>query len=126
MNVAHAAISTSARPASLLCVRWTEVGVATARVEVPFADVPEWPRTNVEGHGGAVVFGAVAGARVACLTGRVHLYEGWSPSDAVRCVRTLRMLGAPRFLLTNAAGGIGDGLAAGDLMVLTDHLNLTG
>ncbi|MEC8252344.1 MAG: purine-nucleoside phosphorylase [Planctomycetota bacterium] len=96
------------------------------RVEVPFADVPEWPRPNVEGHGGAVVFGAVAGARVACLTGRVHLYEGWSPSDAVRCVRTLRTLGAPRFLLTNAAGGIGDGLVAGDLMVLTDHLNLTG
>ncbi|MAD34418.1 MAG: purine-nucleoside phosphorylase [Planctomycetes bacterium] len=96
------------------------------RVEVPFSDVPEWPRPKVEGHGGAVVFGAVGGAPVVCLTGRVHLYEGWSPSEAVRCVRTVRLLGARRFLLTNAAGGIGDGLAAGDLMVLTDHLNLTG
>jgi purine-nucleoside phosphorylase len=96
------------------------------RVEVPFRDVPEWPRPQVEGHGGAVVFGAVAGVPVVCLTGRVHLYEGWSPSEAVRCVRTLRLLGIERFLLTNAAGGIGDGLAAGDLMVLSDHLNLTG
>ena len=96
------------------------------RVEVPFQDVPEWPRPQVEGHGGAVVFGAVDGVEVVCLTGRVHLYEGWSPSEAVRCVRTLRHLGVSRFLLTNAAGGLGDGLAAGDLMVLTDHLNLTG
>ncbi|MCK5940508.1 MAG: purine-nucleoside phosphorylase [Planctomycetes bacterium] len=100
--------------------------VLTDRVEVPFADVPEWPAPKVEGHGGAVVFGEVGGARVACLTGRVHLYEGWSPAEVVRCVRTLRLMGAERFLLTNAAGGIGDGLAAGDLMVLTDHLNLTG
>jgi len=102
------------------------VDVLEDRVEIPVGDVPEWPRPKVEGHGGAVVFGAVAGVPVVCLTGRVHLYEGWSPSEAVRCVRTLRSLGVARFMLTNAAGGIGDGLAAGDLMVLKDHLNLTG
>jgi len=96
------------------------------RTEIPFADVPEWPRPNVEGHGGAVVFGEVAGVRVACLTGRVHLYEGWAPAEVVRCVRTLRRMRIPRFLLTNAAGGIGADLAAGDLMVLSDHLNMTG
>ncbi len=97
-----------------------------ASVEVPFGDVPGWPAPRVEGHGGAVVFGAVDGVPVACLTGRVHLYEGWTAGEVVRAVRTLRALGAPRFLLTNAAGGIGAGLAAGDLMVITDHLNLTG
>lgn len=95
-------------------------------IEIPFGDVPDWPRPLVEGHGGSAVFGSVGGVRVVCLTGRVHLYEGWQPADTVRCVRTLRHLGIGRFLLTNAAGGIGDGLAAGDLMVLTDHLNLTG
>jgi len=94
--------------------------------EVPFADVPEWPKPRVEGHGGSVVFGSVGGVRIACLTGRVHLYEGWQPPEVVRCVRTLRRLGIGNFLVTNAAGGIGDGLAAGDLMVITDHLNLTG
>lgn len=95
-------------------------------IEIPFADVPDWPRPKVEGHGGAIVFGEVGEVRVACLTGRVHLYEGWQPAEVVRCVRTLRHMQVPRFLLTNAAGGIGDGMVAGDLMVLTDHLNLTG
>jgi purine-nucleoside phosphorylase len=95
-------------------------------IEIPFADVPGWPKPRVVGHGGALVVGVVAGTPVACLTGRVHLYEGWQPAEVVRAVRTLRRLGVPDFLLTNAAGGIADDLSAGDLMVLTDHLNLTG
>jgi purine-nucleoside phosphorylase len=95
-------------------------------IEIPFADVPGWPRPRVEGHGGALVVGTVAGTPVGCLTGRVHLYEGWQPAEVVRAVRTLRRLGVPDFLLTNAAGGIGDDLSAGDLMLLVDHLNLTG
>ncbi|MFY9342192.1 MAG: purine-nucleoside phosphorylase [Planctomycetota bacterium] len=93
---------------------------------VPFAEIPDWPVPHVEGHGGELVLGTVAGTRVACLSGRVHLYEGWSPGDVVRASRTLRLCGVPAFLLTNAAGGIADDMAAGDLMLLTDHLNLTG
>ena len=93
---------------------------------VPFGEIPGWPVPKVEGHGGALVVGTVGGTPVACLTGRCHLYEGWRSADVVRPVRTLRQLGVKAFLLTNAAGGIGDDMAAGDLMVLTDHLNLTG
>jgi purine-nucleoside phosphorylase len=93
---------------------------------VPFADVPGWPKPHVEGHGGDLVVGTVGGAKVACLSGRVHLYEGWRPNEVVRAVRTLRRLAVPSFLLTNAAGGIADAMMAGDLMVLRDHLNLTG
>ncbi|MFK7743173.1 MAG: purine-nucleoside phosphorylase [Planctomycetota bacterium] len=93
---------------------------------IAFADVPEWPKPRVEGHGGALVMGRVDGVSVVCLTGRVHLYEGYSPGEVTRAVRTLRLLGVPRFLLTNAAGGMGDSLSAGDLMAITDHLNLTG
>lgn len=95
-------------------------------VELPFGDVPGWPAPRVEGHGGSLIVGTVGGLAVACLTGRVHLYEGWSPAEVVRAVRTLRHLGAPRFVLTNAAGGISPGLAPGDLMVIRDHLNRTG
>lgn len=95
-------------------------------VEVGCGEVPGWPVPLVEGHGGALVAGTVAGTPVVCLTGRVHLYEGWSPAEVVRPVRVLRHLGVPAFLLTNAAGGIGDDLSAGDLMLITDHLNLTG
>lgn len=95
-------------------------------VSIPFAEIPHWPAPQVHGHGGALVIGTVGGATIACLTGRVHLYEGWSPAEVVRAVRTLRRCGVPDFLLTNAAGGIGDHLSAGDLMLITDHLNLTG
>ena len=95
-------------------------------VVVPFAEIPGWPVPHVQGHGAALACGTVAQTPVACLTGRVHLYEGWRPADVVRAVRTLRHLGVPNFLLTNAAGGIADDLSAGDLMVITDHLNLTG
>ncbi len=100
--------------------------VLANRIEIPFADVPQWPKPKVEGHGGSVVFGEIGKVRMACLTGRVHLYEGWQPAEVVRCVRTLRRMGLANFLLTNAAGGIGEGQVAGDLMVLADHLNMTG
>ncbi|HZN40695.1 MAG TPA: purine-nucleoside phosphorylase [Planctomycetota bacterium] len=95
-------------------------------VVVPFAEIPGWPVPHVQGHGATLACGTVAQTPVMCLTGRVHLYEGWRPADVVRAVRTLRHLGVPNFLLTNAAGGIADDLSAGDLMVITDHLNLTG
>lgn len=93
---------------------------------IPFADIPEWPVPHVAGHGGALVVGTVAGIGVACLSGRVHLYEGFAPADVVRAVRTLARCGVRSFLLTNAAGGIADDMVAGDLMLLQDHLNLTG
>lgn len=96
------------------------------RVEIGFAAIPHWPVPKVEGHGGALVLGRIGATRVACLTGRVHLYEGWEPAEVVRAVRSLALAGVPRFLLTNAAGGIGTHLAAGDLMRIRDHLNLTG
>ncbi len=98
----------------------------TATTVVPFADVPHWPAPAVAGHGGSLVVGSLSGVRVACLTGRVHLYEGYAPNVVVRAVRTLRRAGVPRFVLTNAAGGIARGLRAGDLMRIGDHLNLTG
>lgn len=94
--------------------------------EIPFHDVANWPMPRVEGHGGSLILGNAGGTRVACLTGRAHLYEGWQPNDVVRPVRTLRLLGVPVFVLTNAAGGLAEGMQPGDFMVLTDHLNLTG
>lgn len=93
---------------------------------IPFVDVPNWPTPGVEGHGGSVIFGTVGGVKVACLTGRAHLYEGWEPDEVVRPVRTLCRFGASAFLLTNAAGGIAAALRPGDVMVIEDHINLMG
>lgn len=95
-------------------------------IEIGFASIPHWPAPKVEGHGGSLIVGHVHGLPVACLTGRVHLYEGWSAAEVVRPLRTLCRMGTSRFLLTNAAGGIRAGFAAGDLMVVRDHINHTG
>ena len=68
------------------------VRVLQEPLEIPFRDVPGWPQPLVEGHGASLVVGTVSGLGVACLSGRVHLYEGWRPNDVVRAVRTLRRL----------------------------------
>jgi purine-nucleoside phosphorylase len=96
------------------------------RVAVPYASIPGFPPPGVAGHGGELLFGTVRGVQVACLSGRVHLYEGHPPETVVLGVRLLAALGCVAVLLTNAAGGIRDGLRPGGLLLIRDHVNLTG
>lgn len=95
-------------------------------VGIGYERIPGMPRARVAGHAGRLVLGTLSGRRVACLQGRVHLYEGHSPERVVFGVRILAKLGADSVLLTNAAGGLADGMSPGDLMLIDDHLNLTG
>ena len=96
------------------------------RVSVPYRDIPGFPPPTVEGHGGELVLGRVRGVLVACLSGRVHLYEGHAVNKVVFGVRLLAALGCGIVLVTNAAGGIREGLRPGGLLLLSDHVNLTG
>jgi purine-nucleoside phosphorylase len=93
---------------------------------LPYADIPAMPRSQVIGHAGNLCVGNVGGVPVACLQGRAHVYEGNSQSQAVFGVRVLAALGCRMVLLTNAAGGIHPTFEPGDLMLITDHLNLMG
>jgi purine-nucleoside phosphorylase len=93
---------------------------------VPYERIPHMPRSTVPGHAGNLCFGKVGATAVACMEGRVHLYEGHSPQRIVFGVRLLAALGCSSVLLTNAAGGIAEGFSPGDLMLIVDHLNLTG
>jgi purine-nucleoside phosphorylase len=93
---------------------------------IPYADLPGMPTASVAGHAGNLRLGTVGGIEVACLQGRVHLYEGYGASSVVFGVRLLARLGCRAVLLTNAAGGIAPGLRPGDRLLITDHLNLTG
>jgi len=95
-------------------------------VRIPYAAIPEMPRSNVVGHAGNLCVGHASGVAVACLQGRVHLYEGHAMDRVVFGVRLLARLGCKAVLLTNAAGGIGPSLTPGSLMRITDHLNLQG
>jgi purine-nucleoside phosphorylase len=93
---------------------------------LPYAEIPEMPRSLVVGHTGNLCVGSVSGVPVACLQGRAHVYEGHAQSRAVFGVRVLAALGCRTVLLTNAAGAIAASFVPGDLMLITDHLNLMG
>jgi purine-nucleoside phosphorylase len=92
---------------------------------VPFADVEGLAPTSVAGHAGRLTLGEWAGRRVLLFEGRPHRYEGCSLDDVVRPVRLAASLGAPRVVLTNAAGGIAEGLGPGCLMAVRDHIEWT-
>ncbi len=94
--------------------------------KIPYAEIPHMPMSAVVGHAGNLCIGSSGDVRVACLQGRVHLYEGHAPEKVVFGVRLLARLGCKAVVLTNAAGGIDPTFSPGDLMLITDHLNLTG
>lgn len=96
------------------------------RTVIPYEEIPAFPATSVAGHEGRLVLGRLDGAAVAVLQGRAHLYEGASPEDVTFGVRLLAWCGVDALLLTNAAGAVNPACAAGDLVRITDQLNLTG
>jgi purine-nucleoside phosphorylase len=93
---------------------------------IPYTGVPGMPVSAIAGHAGNLWFGNLSGVPVACLQGRVHAYEGHDLDAVCFGVRLLAALGCHTVLLSNAAGGMAPGMVAGDLMLITDHLNLTG
>ncbi|MBL7665063.1 MAG: purine-nucleoside phosphorylase [Bacteriovoracaceae bacterium] len=93
---------------------------------IDYADIPHFSQTTVEGHEGHLVCGTINKKHVACFQGRVHLYEGQPIENVVFPVRTLARLNCKYALLTNASGGINANYRPGDLVVIKDHINLTG
>jgi len=98
----------------------------TDRVVIPYGEIPGWPVPRVVGHAGELIVGQAGGKRVAVLSGRVHLYEGWTPQQVVFGVRVMGLLGVKVLILTNAAGGIRETYRPGMQVFLTDHINLQG
>jgi purine-nucleoside phosphorylase len=95
-------------------------------VIMPYGELPHWPTSRVIGHDGKLVVGKAAGKTIAALAGRVHLYEGHDVGTVTFAIRALGLLGVRTLVLTNAAGGVNTGLSKGALMVIDDHVNLTG
>jgi len=98
----------------------------TDATAIPYAELPGWPAASAPGHAGRLLLGTLEGVPVACLQGRLHMYEGLSALQVVEPVLLLGRLGAEVLVLTNASGGVDPSFAAGTLMLITDHLNLTG
>jgi purine-nucleoside phosphorylase len=93
---------------------------------VPYHEIPHFPRSTVEGHAGRMVAGLLGGVPVLVMQGRVHSYEGYTPQQVTFPMRVLGALGMRAVILTNAAGGIADGLRVGQLVLLGDHINMMG
>jgi purine-nucleoside phosphorylase len=95
-------------------------------VIIPYGEIPNFPISTVEGHEGQFVVGMLEGKQVIAMQGRFHYYEGYSMKKVVFPVYVMRQLGVQAMVITNAAGGMNQSFKAGDLMLISDHLNLTG
>ena len=91
---------------------------------LPYSEIPNFPVSTVEGHAGRLIFGILGGKRVVAMQGRFHYYEGYAPEQVVFPVRVMKMLGIENLFVSNASGGINSSFRVGDLMVITDHINL--
>ena len=123
----RARTSLSPRIAIILGSGLSGIGArATDAVTIPYAEIPGFPRSTVVGHAGNLLVGKLAGTQVAIMQGRVHGYEGYSPGEVTFPIRVLTRLGVKHLILTNAAGGINTSYQQGSLVLVRDHINLTG
>lgn len=93
---------------------------------VPYSEIPHWPRSTAVGHAGQLIVGKLGSLEVICLSGRAHLYEGYTVQQATFAVRVMRKLGVQSIVFTNAAGGINEAYEQGSLVLISDHINLQG
>lgn len=98
----------------------------TIDIEVPYSEIPNFPEATVEFHSGRLIYGDLSGKKVLVMSGRFHLYEGYTPWEVTYGIRTMHGLGIENLLISNAAGAINLSYKKGDLMLIDDHINLQG
>ncbi len=94
--------------------------------EINYADLPNFPQTTVESHRGKLVYGSLSGRSILVFQGRFHIYEGYTPQQVTFPIRLMQELKIKTLILSNAAGGINLNFSSGDIMLIRDHINLTG
>ncbi len=108
----------------------TGLGQVVDEIEIsaqtPYSDIPHFPEATVEFHSGKLIFGLLSGKKVVVMSGRFHLYEGYSPWEVTYGIRVMHGLGIQNLLISNAAGAINLNYKKGDLMLIEDHINLQG
>jgi purine-nucleoside phosphorylase len=106
----------------------TGLGELTAKIdtqiEIDYKDIPNFPVSTVEGHAGKLIYGKFGGKKIVAMKGRFHYYEGYGAEQVALPVRVLKYLGIKCLFLSNAAGGVNPSFQIGDIMVITDHINL--
>lgn len=95
-------------------------------IVIDYADIPNFLTSTVQSHAGKLIFGTIAGKKVLCMSGRFHHYEGYAFEQLTAPIRLFKLLGARVSVITNAAGGVNTSYKPGDVMVISDHIKLTG
>ncbi|MBW1782911.1 MAG: purine-nucleoside phosphorylase [Deltaproteobacteria bacterium] len=117
-------------PPKIGMITGTGLGALTEKVEIdlrlPYEEIPNFPMSTVEGHKGMLVAGRIGGKPIIALEGRFHLYEGYSPQEVTFPVRVMASLGVEYLFMSSAAGGLNPQFDRGDMMIVTDHINLKG
>lgn len=93
---------------------------------VKYEDIPHFPVSTVKGHEGQLIFGTISGKNIVAMQGRFHFYEGYPIQDLAIPIRTMKLLGVETVFLSNAAGGMNPEYKVGDVMLITDHINIMG
>ena len=95
-------------------------------VEIPYKDIPNFLISTAPGHSGKFIFGTLMGKKMMCMSGRFHFYEGYEYQQLVVPVRVMKLMGVKRLILTNAAGAVNESYRPGDVMIIKDHIKMTG
>jgi purine-nucleoside phosphorylase len=93
-------------------------------IRIPYKDIPNFPVSTVVGHHGELIYGSIGGKKVLAMRGRFHYYEGWSMQEATFPVRVMKYLGIENLIVSNASGGVNANFKTGDIMLITDHINM--
>ncbi len=96
----------------------------TVEIEFPYENIPNFPVSTVEGHSGKLIYGTIGDKKVLAMKGRFHYYEGWSMQETVFPVRVMKFLGVEKLIVSNASGGVNSSFKIGDIMIITDHINM--
>ncbi len=91
---------------------------------ISYEDIPNFPTSTVEGHSGKLIFGEIGGKKVVAMQGRFHYYEGYSMNEVVFPIRVMKLIGIKKLIVSNASGGVNPNFEIGDMMMITDHINL--
>lgn len=100
------------------------VNMINIEKKIAYHDIPNFPVSTVSGHSGTLIYGDLSGKKVVAMQGRFHYYEGWEMSEVTFPIRVMKLLGIEKLMVSNACGGVNPEFKVGDVMIITDHINM--
>ena len=100
------------------------VNIIDITMKIPYAEIPNFPISTVKGHSGTLIYGNIGNKKIVAMQGRFHIYEGWDVKQVTFPIRVMRFLGVQNLIVSNASGGVNPKFEVGDIMVISDHINM--